>query len=593
MSSHLSHPLRRERRTSPRSGRKGAIIILSAILMTFMIAFLALSVDLGYIATARCELRRATDASALAGAAAMIEGPEAAEAKAFEFFARNPVGGSTLYRQEGWASFAGEYLAAHPDHFQVTLGQWDPSRNPGSDPDCDNRFYVDPSQPPCAIWVKAKRPDLPLFFGRLWGGNAFEMSAQAIARYQPRDIALVLDFSGSMNYDSQLRRIYDFGESAREAVETSLAQIYEDLGSPQYGALGFAPQYLTVVGQPPSGPNMPQITVTFRSNDVYVTSTKELSNVVLQFSTGAKQKFEPLSGTTGTFAGTGSNAGKRIDKVWVKSGSNDSGEGPGYGERFEDNYATIKAVFGLDAVAYPYPSGSWESYIDYVKSDSYVKYAGYQKKYGMLTLINYWLAKKPRYDQTPDLWKTRAQPIATVKDAVGLFFNYIQEVPTNDRVAFVIYNSAAQTAQIEHSLTEDFSMVQETIRHRQAAHYDNYTNIGAGILFGRTELEENARPGALKMIVLMTDGNANRPTNATVAKEYAIQQAQLAAQKRYPILTISLGNDADAELCQQIAQITNGYHFNIPGGQSVSDYQDALVEVFRRIAAHRPLALVK
>jgi Flp pilus assembly protein TadG len=65
---------------------------------------------------------------------------------------------------------------------------------------------------------------------------------------------------------------------------------------------------------------------------VYVTSTKDLSNVVLKFNDGTVQKFDDLSGYTGTFEGTGEHAGKEIIGVWIKSGCNSSDEGPGYGE---------------------------------------------------------------------------------------------------------------------------------------------------------------------------------------------------------------------------------------------------------------------
>lgn len=65
---------------------------------------------------------------------------------------------------------------------------------------------------------------------------------------------------------------------------------------------------------------------------VYVTSTKDLSNVVLKFNDGTVQKFEGLSGYTGTFEGTGEHLGKEIIGVWIKSGCNSSGEGSGYGE---------------------------------------------------------------------------------------------------------------------------------------------------------------------------------------------------------------------------------------------------------------------
>jgi hypothetical protein len=44
---------------------------------------------------------------------------------------------------------------------------------------------------------------------------------------------------------------------------------------------------------------------------------------------------------------------------------------------------------------------------------------------------------------------------------------------------------------------------------------------------------------------------------------------------------------------QQIADITEGVHFNIPGGEAVSNYEAQLLEVFREIADDRPLALVR
>lgn len=68
---------------------------------------------------------------------------------------------------------------------------------------------------------------------------------------------------------------------------------------------------------------------------VYVTSTKDLSNVVLEFEDGEHQKFEGLSGHSGTFAGTEEHYGKQVVTVWVKSGCNSSNDGPGYGERFD------------------------------------------------------------------------------------------------------------------------------------------------------------------------------------------------------------------------------------------------------------------
>jgi hypothetical protein len=70
----------------------------------------------------------------------------------------------------------------------------------------------------------------------------------------------------------------------------------------------------------------------FDCTSVTVSSTKDLSNVVLQFADGTVQKFDGLSGHEGTFAGTGDNDGAVLTGVWIKSGNNASGDGPGYGE---------------------------------------------------------------------------------------------------------------------------------------------------------------------------------------------------------------------------------------------------------------------
>jgi len=75
------------------------------------------------------------------------------------------------------------------------------------------------------------------------------------------------------------------------------------------------------------------VTVFFNgcTNKVYVTSTKDLSNVVLEMCDGTRYKHDNLNvGKTGWFA---SPDGQNILRVWVKSGCFMSGDGPGYGWR--------------------------------------------------------------------------------------------------------------------------------------------------------------------------------------------------------------------------------------------------------------------
>jgi len=210
-----------------------------------------------------------------------------------------------------------------------------------------------------------------------------------------------------------------------------------------------------------------------------------------------------------------------------------------------------------------------------------------------MTLIHYWLCDRPMYSETPSLHAVSEQPVTALKEAVEVFLSFLQSQDTDDRLGLTIYNSASETAVLEHPLSDNYTAINNTMRVRQAGHYNHYTNIGAGINTSRLELQNRGRPGAFRMIVLMTDGIANRPTNETTARAYVLSEANTCADAKIPVVTISMGAGADVALMQQVADITGGAHFNIPGGQTAAQYEDQLKDVFERIANTRPLKLVK
>lgn len=53
--------------------KKGSILVLTAILMILMFAFLAFAVDLGYLAMARTQLQRTADSAAIAAAGSLLD----------------------------------------------------------------------------------------------------------------------------------------------------------------------------------------------------------------------------------------------------------------------------------------------------------------------------------------------------------------------------------------------------------------------------------------------------------------------------------------------------------------------------------------
>jgi len=250
-------------------------------------------------------------------------------------------------------------------------------------------------------------------------------------------------------------------------------------------------------------------------------------------------------------------------------------------------------MLGLSRVAYPYPGGSWDEYISYVLSDNDIIRAGYHKRYGILTWVNYLQAKRCSYADTPALVNTSEQPVTAVKDATDVLLDELEENCPNDQIAVTIYTAADGTALVENELTRDYNDISAVVRGRQAGHYTGGTNIYDGLRTGRLELEENARPGAKKILVLMTDGMANLPQNATQAKRRVREEAQRCADAGLPVITIALGILADTALMQEVADMTGGTFFEVPGGQSVSAYEAELIEIFRRIAADRSLQLVQ
>jgi Flp pilus assembly protein TadG len=461
-----------------RSQRRGAIIVLTCFLIVVLVGIVAFTVDLGYITLTKTELQSAADSAALAGASELVNGTSAAQAEALSYITKNKAGGHAL--TSGNVTFE--------------FGDWNPT----------SRKFTTNSTDPNGIRVTSKVSQQPTFFAKIFGMNSFDTSAEAIAVYQPRDISIVLDYSGSMCYDSQFRNINLIGQAA---VEANLKQIYQELGSPTYGKLTFAPV---------------------------------------------------AYGTTSTSA------------------------------------TNVKSQFGLTNVAYPYPGGSWDEFINYVQSDSYVNSAGYRCKYGYLTWLNYVLAKRCGASDSPGLDQVSEQPVTALKDAVDVFLSYISAHCTDDRVSLSLYTYSDGTAKLEQALTTNYSSISKICRKRQAGHYTGGTNISAGMNKGRVDLQKNARVGALKLMLVMTDGVVNLPSgNTTNDKAAVITEANACAAAKIKCVTVCVGAYADTALMKQVADITGGAAFVVPGGQPIADVKQQLEAAFGQVAKDRPLKLVQ
>jgi hypothetical protein len=83
----------------------------------------------------------------------------------------------------------------------------------------------------------------------------------------------------------------------------------------------------------PQGGKIGYIEVDFQCSEIHVSSCKDISNVVLELASGEHRKFDDLECQCVTLG----VADEVIVGAWVKAGNNKSGDGPGYGERFDSD----------------------------------------------------------------------------------------------------------------------------------------------------------------------------------------------------------------------------------------------------------------
>ncbi|MFN3149400.1 pilus assembly protein TadG-related protein [Bremerella sp.] len=603
--------------TTQRQNRRGVFIVLAAFVMIVLFAFLSLGLDSGLIAMEQTRLQNAVDAAALAASQEITSAVQSAgdggDPNSISLEHARAMATDVADRNGIYVDASKDVVFGKRTYNEGT-GKWDISWNEGP----YNVVKVTARRDQTDMSARDSR--VPLAFGWAVGTPTIALRAEAIAFVEARDMVVVLDFSGSMNDDSRYTSI---GRLGQENIEANMVDIFNAM-NPNVGDLSFDQKYLTVVGQPPSHPREPQITVTFKDREVYVESTKDLSNVVLEFDNGYHYKYDGLSGKTRTFRGPGSYNGRKIVGCWVKSGSNASGDGPGYGERFRDTNQAVKEAFGLDGINYPYRRGSWDEYINYCR-DNISSSSGNRQKYGKQNFVDYLLSNRYHNYETEDLWKAPHYPFHAVKNGFSLFLDFLQDLDFGDEVGIVSYD---ESSRVEHTLndgnayanlngnliSDDYDSLDTIQRHKQAGHYGSYTAMGFGVDEADELLQAHSRHGARPTIVLMTDGNANRyksgwrlpndwdwddytdydgdghsdySTNDR-SKQYAIWEAVEAHKRGVTIHTMSVGANADRDVMTAIANACGGIHISVPGGSTIAELEAQMLSAFQQIAAKVP-----
>ncbi|HEV3166440.1 MAG TPA: pilus assembly protein TadG-related protein, partial [Isosphaeraceae bacterium] len=171
---------------SARSRRRGNILPLTALMMVGLCGFVALAVDVGTVAVAKTQAQDAADAAALS-ATRSIDGSTSpnltlATTNANTTAAANPVLSKALTSAEITVTY-GSY------HYDTTSQTFDPQYPPVA-PDNYNLANVTVTH------------QINTSFARVLGITTASISATATAAHRPRDVSIILDYSGSMNNES-------------------------------------------------------------------------------------------------------------------------------------------------------------------------------------------------------------------------------------------------------------------------------------------------------------------------------------------------------------------------------------------------------
>lgn len=571
----------------PRSRqRRGVVVVLTGMLLIALFAFMALSIDTGRMVLTETRMQNACDAAALAAAQEITAAVHAAG------------------QGQGSANIDSNSIAV--EQARDMAQQVAAANNVYIDPDTDIQFgkrgYDAASNswpvqwgvaPFNVVQVTARRTDantsapdgqLPLAFGWAVGRDKVPLETSAAAFVEARDLVLVIDYSGSMNYDSQLSS--PLGVSAAEALLDEMWDTmvdadprWPDTGASKFPSTGFG---------------------TVNSDaGTYISSTD--TNTILS-----------------SLGLTANNADGKRKFPYPQAGRNSDGS-----LKNKPSNTTSDTL--------------WKKYIDYVKNHPV---SSYKKKYGYRTLMDFMQQKtisgytpRDRYT-SEDMWRTPHQPMNATKNGASLFLDFLADLDFGDEVGLVGYGEWAEQIKSlndgvinvnvsSNPITDEYDLINNLQMHHQAGEFNGQTAMGDGIKKAKEMLVGTGgsntgytRYGARPTMIVMTDGQTNQAPSSgwsmpagfqwanftdydgdgtedysasDAKKKYAFLQAMEAASRGITIHTLAVGADADRELLRAIAFVGGGIFIDVQGGDTAA-MEAELLEAFGQIASQVPPA---
>ncbi len=561
----LKRPLKR-RLQQPDEKRKGGIMVLAVFFLAGVLTFVGMSVDLGMINVTKSRMQTNADACALAAAQEIVAAIQYAGASGAD------VGDVHAFAEQQARAVAKD-IAARNDFFltdsDIEFGRraWNVQ---------NQAFETDWSgSPHNAVRVTVRKDGsdktrgdskLSLMFAPVLGDKTISMKTQAAAYVEARDFVTVLDYSGSMNYDSLTYRtgvsdslVLDNLDDCWDKLVASNSYFSDDGSTKKFPTAGFG-RINSYQGAYETGSaedifddlelesELDDEGVRFYDLSNYRTFMMELGPGTYDLNTlpgnvdddiNSFRVPDGLSVTLWDFANEGGwRFGQRTSDVSSMGGFSNDAEWvvitrTGSATRSYEPYPQEGRHSNGNFRGKPSKSESkdhWLGYINWVRSNS-SSLGSLKNRYGYRTLAMYMLEQKRRNDESEDLWRVPAYPFQAVKDGMTQFNTFLSDLSFGDTLGLVSYGSEARKMNTIMSsevsapntvndvdlgstyMTSDYHKIEEIQLHHQAAHYTEATNIGDGVKNAREILEDEARAGARWQMLIMTDGVVNRPSN--------------------------------------------------------------------------------
>ncbi|QEL13990.1 pilus assembly protein TadG-related protein [Limnoglobus roseus] len=221
--------------------RRGSIIPMMAVCATALFGFVALAIDVGMMVVARSAAQNAADTAALTGARTLdnrvpvgmtSDTYDNQKAQAITNATQSVV---TYQNPENHSTFSVSSVVVgiydYNTSTQVFTPQYPGGTTVGKSWDVTNKNQSKPSGKAWSTVEVAVASNQPSYFSRIFGVTSLPQAAYAVAAHRPRDIAIILDMSGSMKFGST----FSYPPGTASSTGVTLGLMNPDPSYPRFG----------------------------------------------------------------------------------------------------------------------------------------------------------------------------------------------------------------------------------------------------------------------------------------------------------------------------------------------------------------------